>query len=234
MEPPAIVISSGVQGLAVTRGLGERGVPVVVLHWTDDDLASVSRYALEAVRVPQPEHEGRAFVDRLLELTDRFRGAVVVPTADEAVKDISMRKRELERHYVVACPGWEVARRFIDKRYTYELAAEVGVPAPTTWVPEAPGDLEDIDNRVSYPCLVKPRQSHLYAPLFKEKVTVVRTPEEMRAAYDAAVGAGLEILVQEIVPGPDPCGVNYNSYRVDGEVWAECTARTLRDMGCRW
>ena len=30
--PPAIVISKGAQGLAVTRGLGERGVRVIVLH----------------------------------------------------------------------------------------------------------------------------------------------------------------------------------------------------------
>ena len=47
--PPAIVISKGAQGLAVTRGLGERGVRVIVLHWTDHDVARLSRYASEAV-----------------------------------------------------------------------------------------------------------------------------------------------------------------------------------------
>jgi D-aspartate ligase len=228
MEPPAVVVSSGVQGLAVTRGLGERGVPVVVLHWTDNDLAAASRYAVEAVRIPQPEAEGPAFVDRLLGLADRHSGAVVIPTADEAVKDIAMRKRELERHYIVACPEWEIACRFIDKRYTYELAAEVGVSAPATWVPEGTRDLERIDDLVAYPCLVKPRQSHLYAPVFKEKVTVVRTLDELRAAYKAAAEAGLEVLVQEIIPGPDSYGVNYNAYRANGEVWADCTARKLR------
>ena len=64
--PPAIVASAGRQGLAVTRGLGERGAPVVVLHWDDDDLAAASRYATRTIRVPRPELDGRAFVDRVL------------------------------------------------------------------------------------------------------------------------------------------------------------------------
>jgi predicted ATP-grasp superfamily ATP-dependent carboligase len=76
--------------------------------------------------------------------------------------------------------------------------------------------------------LVKPRQSHLYTPLFNEKVTVVRTFEEMWAAYAAAAREGLDVLIQEIIPGPDSHGVNYNAYRADGEVYADCTARKVR------
>ncbi len=43
VAPPAIVASAGPQGLAVTRGLGERGVPVVVLHRDDEDSCSRAR-----------------------------------------------------------------------------------------------------------------------------------------------------------------------------------------------
>lgn len=226
--PPAIVISKGAQGLAVTRGLGERGVRVIVLHWTDHDVARLSRYASEAIQVPHPERDGDAFIETLLSLGERLPGAVVVPTADEAVRDVARSKPALERHFVVACPDADVVERFIDKRHTYDLAIERGIPIPRTLVPQAPEDLQAFHEEVVYPCLVKPRESHRYVWHFKTKLAVVDSLPEMRSAYLAAVEAGVEVVIQELIPGPDSNGVNYNAYRWDGEILAECTARKVR------
>ncbi|HWH96181.1 MAG TPA: hypothetical protein VNT03_20125 [Baekduia sp.] len=226
--PPAIVISKGAQGLAVTRGLGEKGVRVVVLHWTDRDVARLSRYAGEAIRVPHPEHDGGAFVEALMSLGERFAGAVVVPTADEAVRDVARSKAQLERHFIVACPDADVVERFIDKRHTYELAAAHGIPIPRTLVPAGLDDLTAFHEQVSYPCLVKPRESHRYVWHFQTKLAVVGSLAEMRSAYEEAVQAGVEVVIQELIPGRDSHGVNYNAYRWDGEVLAECTARKVR------
>jgi D-aspartate ligase len=233
-DPPAIVISKGAQGLAVTRGLGEMGVRVIVLHWTDRDVARLSRYAAEAIQVPHPEHDGTAFVERLLTLAERFAGAVLVPTADEAVKDLARNKAQLERHFIVACPDAEVVERFIDKRHTYELAAARGIPIPRTLVPEGSEDLLAFHEQVRYPCLVKPRESHRYMWHFKTKLAVASSLPEMQAAYDAALEAGVDVVIQELIPGPDSCGVNYNAYRWDGEVLAECTARKIRQAPPRF
>ena len=226
----AIVVSAGrVTSMAVTRSLGERGVPLVVLHWEgNDQVASVSRYARETLDVPHPERESRAFVERLVGLAPRLAGAVLVPTSDDGVKVLAQHKAELARHFVVACPDWSVAERYIDKRYTYELAERLGVPIPRTVVPESAAEVERYAATAAYPCLVKPRESHLYAPRFGEKVTVVRSAAELRAAYAAAAEAGLEVMLQELIEGPDPISVNYNAYRADGEVLAECTARKVR------
>ena len=226
--PPALVISKGAQGLAVTRGLGERGVRVVVLHWTDRDVARLSRHAAEAIHVPHPEHDGDAFVETLLSLGDRFAGAVVVPTADEAVRDVARAKPALEQHFIVDCPDADVVERFIDKRHTYDLAAERGIPIPRTLVPSGLEDLDAFHQQVSYPCLVKPRESHRYVWHFATKLAVVESLEEMRSAYLAAAEAGVDVLIQEMIPGPDSHGVNYNAYRWDGEILADCTARKVR------
>ena len=223
-----IVASAGRQGLAVTRGLGERGVPVVVAHWDDDDLASTSRYAAEAIRVPVPEIDGGAFVESVLSLAGRLSGAVLVPTTDGAVKDFAQRREELERHFVVDCPTWEVAERFIDKRHTYDLAAELGIAIPGTLVPESPKDLEAYASKLEFPCLVKPRESHLWSARLGGKFTVVNSLEEMRESYAAARDAGLEVMIQELIPGPDRHAVNYNAYRSSSGVLAECTARKIR------
>jgi len=212
----------------VTRGLGERGVPVIVLHWDDDDLARLSRYATESIKVPRPELDGDAFVDRLLSLADRFAGAVVIPTTDAAVKDVASNKSRLERHFLVDCPSWEVAERYIDKRYTYELAAELGIAAPRTLVLTVGADLDALTAELDFPCLVKPCESHLWAARLGGKLRVVQSRDEMHAACAAAHAAGVEVLIQELIPGPDHHAVNYNAYRSASGVLADCTARKIR------
>jgi predicted ATP-grasp superfamily ATP-dependent carboligase len=227
-QPPAIVVSKAAQGLAVTRALGEQGIRVVVLHWTDHDVARLSRHADEVVKVPQPERDGDAFVEALLGLAPRLHGAVVIPTSDEAVRDLARSKPELSRHFIVACPDADVSERFIDKRHTYELAAERGIAIPRTLVPTSIADLDRFHERVMYPCLVKPRESHRWVWRFDGKMAVVHDLAAMRAVYSDAVDAGVDVLIQELIPGGDACGVNYNAYRAGGEVVAECTARKVR------
>ncbi len=226
--PPVIVASAGNQGLAVTRGLGERGVSVVVAHWDDDDLAASSRHAAATVRVPQPDAGDGAFVESLLALADDYPGAVLIPTTDGAVKDMAMSKATLERHFLVDCPAWDVAELFIDKRHTYDIAADLGIALPRTLVPDGAGDLEALASELRFPCLVKPRESHLWAARFGGKYTLVDSLEEMRASYAVASEAGLEVVIQELIVGRDRNGVNYNAFRTADGVVADCTARKIR------
>jgi predicted ATP-grasp superfamily ATP-dependent carboligase len=138
----ALVISSGLQGLAVTRALGERGVPVVVAHTNPNDLAPSSRHATRARLVPRPEHDGEGFADALLTLAEDHAGAVLIPTTDEATRDVARHERELARHYRLACPSHDVVERTVDKAYTYDLAAARGVPIPATFNPETGAELD--------------------------------------------------------------------------------------------
>jgi D-aspartate ligase len=225
---PALVLSNGRPGLAVTRGLGEFGVPVVVLSWDDRDLASVSRYAVETVRLPVPRSGDPAFVDALLGLADRFAGGVLIPTSDDAMLEVARGKAELSAFFRVDGPDWEVARRSLDRLWTYQAAGAAGIPLPDTVMPSGRADLGSIGRAVGYPCLVKPRESHLYSAHFRRTLTVVRSEQELLAAYDAATDAGLDVLVQELIPGPDEQGVHYDAYRSGARVAAEFTARTLR------
>jgi len=183
---------------------------------------------MEAIRVPEPERCGDAFVDQVLNLGERLAGAVLIPTSDQGIKDVGRRKRELEKTFLVACPEWGVVEKIVDKRYTYELAAEIGIAVPRTLVPESRRDLDRLEREIRYPCLIKPRQSHLYWPVFKSKLALVNNNAEMHTAYDLAADAGVDVLVQELIPGPAHHGVNYNAYRDDGGILAQFTARKVR------
>lgn len=225
---PAIVLSTQTAGLGVIRALGMMGVPITAAYYHPQDMGYVSKYVQEVIRTPHPEHEEDKFVNLLLRYGERLNGSVLIPTSDETVATVARHKGALERYYTVACPGWDVAERYIDKKYTYALAQEVGVPAPDTLVPQCLEDVEVYSKTAQYPLVVKPCQSHRYWDVFNRKMVRVETPDQMVAAYQEATEAGIEVMLQELIPGDDTCGVNYNSYFTDGEPMAEFTAEKVR------
>jgi D-aspartate ligase len=129
----------------------------------------------------------------------------------------------------VACTEWNITEQFINKKHTYALADSIGVPAPKTMVPHSADDVERYSKTVDYPCLVKPCQSHSFFDRFKRKMTRVENLQQMLAAYQEAADAGLETMLQELIPGDDAQGVNYNSYFWNGDALVEFTAEKVRN-----
>jgi len=227
-EKPVVVVSAHTMALAAVRALGEAGVPVFVLRHDARDMAHVSRHVRDAFVVPAPQDDEAAFVDAVVRLAPLFRGAMLLPASDEALASVSRHKQRLARDYVVACPDFPVAQAVLEKRRTYAAAARAGVPVPTTLQPASLEEASADATRLGYPLIVKPSQSHLFAARFGRKMAVVHDDAELVEHLGAARRAGLEVVLQEIVPGDDAEVVNYNAYWCDGRPAVEFTARQLR------
>ena len=228
MDTPALVLSGQVNALGVIRGLGEERVPVYLFQYSNNDMAQASKHVLQSFRTRDPMADEQAFVGDLLERGPRFRGALLVPTSDEALAAASRFKAQLDEHFVVGCPEWDIAKACLDKALTARLAEDRGLPAPRSLVPHALDEAVNASGSLGFPLLVKPAQSHLYYRAFGRKLTQVRDREDLEQRYAEAQAAGLEVLLQEIIPGSDHDVVNYNSYCRNGEVLVEFTARQLR------
>jgi D-aspartate ligase len=214
--------------LGVVRALGEAGVPVYVARYDRRDMAHVSRWVREAFVVPPPQLREEDHVDALLRLPQRLDGAVLMPASDEAVVALARHRARLAKRFVVAAPPWAVVRNFIEKRRTYALVEEAGVPAPRTTTPRSVEEAREAAERFGFPLLLKPSQSHLFYERFGRKMLVVGGMAELEARLAEVQAAGIEVMVQEIVPGDDTEVVNYNAYVVGGRPVAEFTARQLR------
>ncbi|MGH7927458.1 MAG: hypothetical protein ACREQV_06670, partial [Candidatus Binatia bacterium] len=118
--------------------------------------------------------------------------------------------------------------QFIDKKNTYALAERAGVPIPNTTVPKTIADVERYGKDARYPCLLKPCHSHRFHESFKRKVFLAHNLDEMISLYRKAAGEGHEIMLQEIIPGDDTHGVNYNSYIWNDRPLVEFTSAKLR------
>jgi D-aspartate ligase len=227
---PAIVLGSHVMGLAVIRALGIMDVPIVALVYDErEDMGYVSKYVSKKIPAPHPERFEDQFIELLVKSASHFSGSLLIPTDDGVLGAISRHKTLLERHYLVACTEWNITEQFIDKKNTYALADAIGVPAPKTIIPHSVEDVEKYSKTVLYPCLVKPCQSQRYQDRFKQKMVRVENFKQMLAAYQEAVDADLEMMLQEWIPGDDTQGVNYNSYFWNGEPLTEFTAEKVRN-----
>jgi predicted ATP-grasp superfamily ATP-dependent carboligase len=211
------------------------GVRVAVLHYDRRDTAHVSGWCSRHQSIPHPETCEADFVDALIAYAaGAAERGVLFPTTDEAVVAISRNKDTLERHYVVACPPWHVTRLCIEKQYTHTLAQANGVPEPNTFVPSSIEDVERYGNRAAFPCLVKPCQSHLFYDRFQRKMVPVSGIPEMLSVYQEARDAGLDVMLQEIIPGDDSQVVNYNAYFHCGRPTSEFTAQHIRNAPPYW
>lgn len=225
---PAVVLSSHTVGLGVIRALGVMGVPITAVVYEKQDMGFVSRYVKKRIAAPHPEREEQAFLRILMEHADPSSRAVLFPADDATLSTVSKHKTFLESRYVVACPDAAITERFITKKYTYQIAGTIGVRVPKTMVPRSVADLERCATDIGYPCLVKPCQSHRYVELFKRKMVKVNNIDEMRAEYTRAAEAGIEVMIQELIPGGDSQGANYNSYFWNDEPLVEFTAAKVR------
>ena len=230
VDPPgAVVVGGDYQGLGILRSLGRRGIPVCVV----DDEHSISRYSkycTHFVSVPNLRDE-RAIVDSLLGVANRLglSGWVLYPTREELVAAFSRNRDELSQSFRVPTPAWNSVQWAWDKRKTYQLAQELGIPTPVTHYPESVSDLAELDT-LTPPFVVKPAVKEHFVYATKAKAWRADTHAELRSLFLRAsemVGPG-EVMVQELIPGGGSQQFAYGAFFRDGEAVGKMAARRRR------
>lgn len=225
---PALVVYTHIVGTAVIRALGQADVPVVALHYDNEEVGYLSRYVTESIRVPSLRHDEAAFLNRVMELGERFTGALLIPTDDYSLSTLSKHKKRLATKYLVAADDWDRVSQCINKQHTYARAKALGIPCPITFWVRSWDDVRKCQNALHFPYLMKPCQGHRFQDLFGTKMFKIENEQQLAVRYEQVRDAGIELMLQEIIPGADSEGVNYNSYFVDGAPMAEFTAKKVR------
>jgi D-aspartate ligase len=227
-EIGAVVIGGDYQGMGIIRSLGRRGIPICVV---DDELSigRFSRYTTHALRVGDlrdPEYT----VQTLLATGRRLglEGWVLYPTREETVAALSRSQARLSELFRVPTGDWRAVERAWDKRKTYELAAELGIPYPRTWYPAGVAELTAIDT--DPPWVVKPAIKETFLHATGAKAWRADDRAELRARFAQAaqvVGPG-EVMIQELVPGDGRHQFACCAFAKDGQMLATMVARRRR------
>lgn len=225
---PVVILATHTTGLAVIRALGIHGVPVIVFYYDKNDMGYVSKFVIDKFQMPHPEQNQEEVVTLLNEYAYKNGRCLLVPTDDATLTLVSKNKDVLGRFFDVACTEWGITEKYINKKYTYELAEKIGIPCPKTYVPKSLQELDKHQENVTFPCLVKPCQSHQYDAKFKRKLVMAEDMGQLHKAFTEANSAGLDVMLQEYIPGDTCNNVNYNSYFWGNRPLAEFTAQKIR------
>jgi predicted ATP-grasp superfamily ATP-dependent carboligase len=206
-----IVIGCSLTGYAVIRALADMDIYIIAITYEKRDVAQLSRYVSEVMHSPSPDDE-EGFVQCLLQNIDRWSGALLLETGDSAAIALSKNKERLSKYYRIATPDWDVLNIFIEKEKTYALAKQFDIPHPKSIPLSGVENIRTISD-ILYPCILKPVLSSPFTSKFHTKNFEVNNDAELREKFKLCQDAGLSMILQEIIPGPDD-----NIYKMQGYI----------------
>ncbi len=215
--------------LSVARSLGRRGIAVHALLDGASSLVTRSRHVVGSF-AGDGDAEGR-----WPEWFERGpKGAVVFPCGDLGLEFMARRRDWLQDlGYRPIEANDDLTLAMLDKERGYELARKAGVDVPRTMVVKTSVDVELVANAFSYPCALKPRDSYRFRNTFGKKALVVHSTEQLLDAFEEILPSGFEMIVTEIVTGPERERFEYCSYysyiTEEGETLFRFTKRKPRE-----
>jgi|GEM_PF-246693 len=219
----AVILGGDYQGLGIAQSLGRKGIPICII---DDEfsIARFSRYVTYNVRVPNLRDECRT-IEAVLGVGKQLKldGWVLYPTRDETVAAFSRHRAELMTRFRVPTPAWNAVRWAWDKRNTYRLAQELGIPTPRTWYPRTGEEVAAID--AALPLVIKPaiKEHFIYATKAKAWRADSRAELVQRFQQALELVGDEEIMIQELVPGDGQQQFSYCAFFKEGQARGSMT-----------
>lgn len=192
------------QCVVTIRSLGGRGVKILAVGERRNSVGFYSKYISGRARLPSPESDKEAFVDRLLELVKKYRVPYVYPVTEGSLIPLDERRSEVESLAGLIASSSETIRLAVDKKLTLEIAEQQGVPATRTLYPDSIEEAEQWAEESGYPVILKPRgRSHdsRVAGSFDFKVLYAHNREELSENL-AGCHDGVFPMMQEYAYGP--------------------------------
>jgi D-aspartate ligase len=228
---PSVTAPACVLGeVDLVRALSLQGIRSVVVAQPGNP-ARYSRATASVVPWTDPRTRPAALVERLLDFAaSQPTPPVLYYDGDWDLLLISRFRDQLEQAFRFVIADAELVEDLVDKARFQALAERLGLPVPrgrrlSTGEPLP----DDIDLR--FPVVAKPltRSHDTWKRVSSAKAAHAGTPAELHAIHALLAGSGADLLVQEVVPGPESRIESYHVY-VDagGAVAGDFTGRKLR------
>ncbi len=213
-RPPAIVCGGHPQALSAGRSLAGLGVPVYGVGVAPQ--LRLSRAFTRVFSLGNKQGDGQARLDWLMGPEGALlAGAVLLTTDDVALEMAALHRDRLAERFVLDQFDPDAQLAFLNKRTTYEIATRAEVPTPRFWLVRGTEQLRARRSEFVYPLLVKPLLSHEYQAKFPGKFRRAFSFEQLLQHYAAMGEAGIEVMLVEMIPGPDTQLYSYFTYLDD-------------------
>jgi D-aspartate ligase len=208
---PVIIIQGTGNGLGIARNLGSLGIKVYCLTSNRWDPTIHSKYCTGSYVVPRVEEDPATLKTALTRLARKLpRTGVLFPTGDLSLLTLASIIDEVD-DYVSFLPRREVIKTLVVKKHFYTSLRAHGVPHPRTLTPDDI-PVDDVADTLPLPVYLRPSHSARFSRTFHRKGFIAHTMGELRRYLRVAAHHDLELLIQEIVPGPTSNGYVLKGY----------------------
>jgi predicted ATP-grasp superfamily ATP-dependent carboligase len=230
-SPGVIVIGDHVQALGIIRSLGRHDLPVYLMHDKNLCIGRFSRYTKRFIKTPTLGNESE-FVDFMVNFAEKnqVKDWILIPTNDKILEIVSKNKDLLEEYYKTPTPKWDIIKFALNKKLTYSIAKENGIPIPHTIYPKDIEELKAVMPEITFPVIVKPAVAHHFWYIVGSKMFQANSPEELIQKYLEAsrILDSSEIMIQELIPGDLKLLYTFGSFFKEGKALATWTGKKIR------
>jgi len=201
-----LALGSGITLLGVLRALSRSSVRVLALP--DADRATRrSRWYRSA-----PAKLSGLGAERLAERLEALKpGTVLIPCSDFWARTIAALPPEVQARYPASIAPLSALETLVDKSRFRDTLERLGLPHPTTRVITALADLDDVPDTIFQSSFLKPAHSQQFFARFGVKAFRITDKAGAQARLEECTANGLEMMLQEYIPGPPS-----NHYFIDG------------------
>ena len=233
--PPVVIAGAYQTGVVLMRNLVRRGLSACCVDCNPSQPGFRTIYG-KAYHCPNPDDAPERWLEFMIDLAAKIGGKpVLIPSADQFVTAIGQHAAALEKHFVFCQSAASVQALLATKQRQYAIAGAHGLPVPRTLLARSLEDVLEFAQSAHFPCLFKPLHCRewerlpLGHPLHGRKLALADSPQDMAAKYRLVAETTPEVVVQEVIEGPDTAKLVYLScYGRGGERIAACMVRELR------
>ena len=210
---PVLLLGGRENALSIARRFGRIGITVRA-SGASDRWALYSKYCAEPFPVPRDVNYQDYWAQLLLSGNHpHLGGHLLIACNDQAIEFIASNYRELKQSYVLMEASPKLQHSFLNKKQTLELAREAGLSAPQFWPVSKLADLHKIRHELQFPIIIKPTLSHQFQSVFGCKLFIIESDfDELVQKVTQAWDQGLEVMITEMIPGPDSALTSYYTY----------------------
>jgi predicted ATP-grasp superfamily ATP-dependent carboligase len=238
-----LVLGLNPNALGLVKSLADEGIPVYAVDFKPKDwrdthvwMSSRTRRCKRILVAPEAGEEG--IVDAMVELGSQFDERLpVLPSGDVFLYMLEDHRDRLEPHYVFHVPDADTLDLLMMKGRFHSFCMEHGIDAPATITDVTPELVAEIGDDLNFPCLMKPEfRSDNWGKVFPtEKALEAEDLASLKASVEKAMETGENLMIQEIIPGPDSNLYFSHAYYYDDQVLAGMwTGRKLRQAPPRF
>lgn len=201
-------------GLSLIRDLGSHGVHVTAIDYSEDGTYGFhSKYCAERLIAPHYQQDPQGLLHVLINYAkQQSHPPVLFPSADPYVEFIDRYLPELRQYYLINQTEQGLNTEAMDKGKLHALASKHGVLVPETVTTGEDDYIAKAEQKIGFPCLVKPVDSPTFVAKFRRKLFRVETKSELIEKVELAKEAGIEVMIQRIIPGFDDHMVTFDAY----------------------